>query len=1085
MNVFEFRNRLVGDFSSYVRSFINIKDVRIDEHVKNGLNEGALWPEPLIQLNPSFEPGGKIDDLVEAHILHEGCGAIFRRDKDKPEHFGKGIFLRLHKHQDEAIRCARSGDNYVLTTGTGSGKSLAYIVPIVDHVLRHGSGKGIQAIVVYPMNALANSQFNELEKFLCEGFPDRKGPVTFRKYTGQESKDEKNEIISDPPDILLTNYVMLELILTRTDEIGLVERAKGLKFLVLDELHTYRGRQGADVALLVRRVRDAMEADQLQHVGTSATLAGAGSPEEQRKQVAEVASVIFGSTVKPENVIGETLKRTTAPGNVFSPAFLDALRRRVSNLAKTPPVTYKEFVEDPLSVWLEDAFGLETDPETSRLSRKPARGIWGDNGAAKELSGLTGVQPERCAQAIQEGLLAGFKCEPNPDTHQPPFAFRLHQFIGKGDTAYASLEEPKDRFVTIYRQQFVPGDATRTRVLLPLAFCRECGQEYHTVFVSVGEDGRKRFTPRSMDTHTRDDSVEAGFLYASDTDPWPTDIDEIHKRIPSDWIEEMANGTVRVKKTYREKLPQPVHVGTDGVEGSGLLMHFVPGRFRFCMNPECKVAYRSGGDFGKLATLSSEGRSTATTILSMSAIRQLKAEDTLKPEARKLLSFTDNRQDASLQAGHFNDFVEIGVLRAALAKATALAGKDGITHEKLVDKVFNALKLPLASFAAEPGAQFHAKKETERALREVLGYRIYRDLERGWRITSPNLEQCGLLQIRYQSLDDVCADETIWVPKNLDHVALASASPAVRMDLAKVLLDFMRRELAIEVDYLEESFQEQSKLLSNQRLVSPWGIDEDETLIRAYILFPRQKKPREREENIFLSPYSAFGKYARKILGGGLNLEDTRAIIAQLLRVLSEKGGLISAVYEPAAGSEEVPGYQIKASAMLWLAGDGKTAFYDPLRVLNETSFGGRTNPYFVGLYQSFGPDMLGLEAHEHTARVPYEEREEREKAFRKGTLPILYCSPTMELGVDIAELNVVNLRNVPPTPANYAQRSGRAGRSGQPAFVFSYCTASSHHDQYFFRRPEQMVSGSVTPPRVDIANEDLGRAHVRAIWLA
>ena len=90
-----------------------------------------------------------------------------------------------------------------------------------------------------------------------------------------------------------------------------------------------------------------------------------------------------------------------------------------------------------------------------------------------------------------------------------------------------------------------------------------------------------------------------------------------------------------------------------------------------------------------------------------------------------------------------------------------------------------------------------------------------------------------------------------------------------------------------------------------------------------------------------------------------------------------------------------------------------------------------------------------------------------------------------MELGVDIAELNVVNLRNIPPTPANYAQRSGRAGRSGQPALVFTYCAAGSSHDQHFFRRPELMVAGQVEAPRLDLANEDLLRAHVHAVWLA
>src|SRR5205814_8867905 len=126
-----------------------------------------------------------------------------------------------------------------------------------DYVLRHGSGKGIQAIVIYPMNALANSQLKELEKFLCQGYPDRKGPVTFARYTGQEAEEERERIRANPPDILLTNYVMMELILTRSSDVALINSA-ALRFLILDELHTYRGRQGADVALLVRRVQNRM-----------------------------------------------------------------------------------------------------------------------------------------------------------------------------------------------------------------------------------------------------------------------------------------------------------------------------------------------------------------------------------------------------------------------------------------------------------------------------------------------------------------------------------------------------------------------------------------------------------------------------------------------------------------------------------------------------------------------------------------------------------------------------------------------------------------------------------------------------------
>ena len=163
--------------------------------------------------------------------------------------------ISFHRHQTDAFEVAYRRESYVLTTGTGSGKSMAYIVPIVDRVLREGSGQGVRAIVVYPMNALANSQRSELEKFLGIEHPK----VTFDRYTGQEKRPERDAILDNPPDILLTNYVMLELMLTRPKERGsLITSAANLSFLVLDELHTYRGRQGADVAMLIRRLRAAV-----------------------------------------------------------------------------------------------------------------------------------------------------------------------------------------------------------------------------------------------------------------------------------------------------------------------------------------------------------------------------------------------------------------------------------------------------------------------------------------------------------------------------------------------------------------------------------------------------------------------------------------------------------------------------------------------------------------------------------------------------------------------------------------------------------------------------------------------------------
>ncbi|MEZ6084000.1 MAG: DEAD/DEAH box helicase, partial [Phycisphaerae bacterium] len=256
MDVFELHRHVVGDYAAYTKSFIRISDDRVADAVRREIAEGLLWPEPLLQLNPSFAPGKKIDELIGEGILHEDCGRIFRIKKHEND-FGRD--LRLHLHQEQAIRLARNDQSYVLTTGTGSGKSLAYIIPAVDYVLRTGTGAGIKAIVVYPMNALANSQREELDKFLRRGLNEEGQLVSFARYTGQESEQERERILKNPPDILLTNYVMLELILTRIEERKLVDHAGVLRFLVFDELHTYRGRQGADVAMLVRRCREAFQ----------------------------------------------------------------------------------------------------------------------------------------------------------------------------------------------------------------------------------------------------------------------------------------------------------------------------------------------------------------------------------------------------------------------------------------------------------------------------------------------------------------------------------------------------------------------------------------------------------------------------------------------------------------------------------------------------------------------------------------------------------------------------------------------------------------------------------------------------------
>jgi very-short-patch-repair endonuclease len=1090
MNVFEVRKTLVSDYRKYVQSFVEVVDPRIGDKVAAHFEEGELWPEPLLQLNPSFEPGGSIDDLVDAGILHQACRTIFRAGKNTSDHSGRT--MRLHRHQDKAIRTARKGVSYVLTTGTGSGKSLAYIIPIIDHVLRNGTGKGIQAIVVYPMNALANSQMGELEKFVSPGGGE--GAISFKRYTGQESAEERDKLLDNPPDILLTNYVMLELILTRWKDRRLIDRSRSLSFLVLDELHTYRGRQGADVAMLVRRVREAFGATDLRCVGTSATMAGPGTLAAQKVEVARAASKLFGSTVEPEDVIGETLRRSTEDRDFSDNAMRQGLVDSIKDYSE--PKNLEAFYSHPLSSWIETAYGLELEAESGLFKRRKPRAIGGESGAARELADLTGIAQDRCIEVIRLHLLAGYKLEDQAKNNQPPFAFRIHQFLSRGDSVYATIESKDERYITLKGQRFVPGD--RSRLLFPLVFCRECGSEYYVVKI-VGHGPERHVERRELSevpteqARRENPDVEPGFLAVGLDASWLDNETELLGGLPDDFLGTNRQGETVVTAQGRKVLPQKIHVTHTGSVGSGgESCLYIPAPFRFC--PCCGVAYsaRTSGDFAKLTTLGTEGRSSVITLLSLSMVRILKADDSLPSDAKKLLSFTDNRQDAALQAGHFNDFVQVGLLRSALYRAVALAGPEGLRYDQVVPEVFKALKLPFAEYAKEPDLTGQlAIGDTNAALREVIGYRIYRDLERGWRILLPNLEQCGLLRIDYVGLSEFCANEKAWAKC---HEVLVAASPGTREKIIRVLLDIMRRGLAIKVDYLEQERQEAIKSHCRQHLLeedaTAWTLGDGENLYTASMLWPVSKSKVDstaEKDSIFLSGLSGFGQYLRRVntfpdLGATLKVDDASTIIQDLLEALRKEGIVETAAQR--GGANPATAYRLKAAAMIWKAGDGKVP-HDPVRMPRRPDKGLRINPFFKDFYRETGGTLQGYEAREHTAQVKAEIREEREKRFGNASLPVLYASATLELGVDIKDLNAVNMRNIPPTPANYAQRSGRAGRNGQPAIVFSYCSTYRSHDQYFFRRPLLMVAGAVSTPRIDLSNEDLVASHVHSLWLS
>jgi Lhr-like helicase len=1096
MKAFEFDHKLIGSYANFSRSFSTIRSDDIKSAIDQQYTEGRFWPDALLSLNPRFLSGHTVDDLVTSGDLDDATGKIFRIG---------GNPIRFHRHQAQAIAKARAGQSFVVTTGTGSGKSLCFFVPVVDAIVRArkaGLPRKTRAIIVYPMNALANSQIKEIEKFISQSELSAELKPVVRRYTGQENQEERQRIADNPPDILLTNFMMAELLLTRQDNIDtkVIGNATGLEFIVLDELHTYRGRQGADVAILVRRLRNRCTPTKNPiFIGTSATMASEGSEAGRAAAVADVASRLFGASIGPDAVIDESLQRATDDD-----LKLDDVRTKLAeslNSNVSGPLTDEMLRRHPLAVWAELAIGLEDGKELKRKKPLPF------DEAVKKLSHDSGLDEETCRTGFERFLTKVSL----PETERGGLgsvaflAFKLHRFISGAGEIYTTLTERPRR--VLLEGQLEDPNAPGNR-LYPTRFCRACGHEAHVVTKIEDSEGM-RFLPRSIDDTpiANPDGDVAGYLTPVSRDDSDYLFTGDVETYPEDWREDRS-GFERIRATRKDRIPQQVSVSPDGrYSRDGSRYWFIPGKLGFC--PCClDQPHPSMRERSKLAGLSGEGRSSATTHLVSTALEWMNGIDSGVPsEKRKLLAFTDNRQDAALQAGHFNDYLFVSLLRGAILRAVLDSGSEGMTDDEFGLKVCKALgftaskKNSLIHWMLDPEAGAIVREDAQRSLAKVLAHRVWTDLRRGWRYTNPSLSVLKLVDVEFIGLDDISEDSESFIAILPE---LGSLDKAARKKLLNEILGAMLEGLAVSTESLDLAVLDTVGQKSRNLLRTPWAIDQKEAPRSRTTLFlqaPGKDRVGLREEQTIIRAghNSRIGRMINRksVIGTKLSKTDYAGLMTGLMELMAREG-LVSLVEI----ESNLHGWRLSPSAVRLVPGDA---------VRHGQAVGNR---YFHDLYNIISSDLKlgrstywGLEGREHTAQVSQRQREWREWRFRfedddiaklkenaaeiKASgesdqfLPALFCSPTMELGVDISALNAVYLRNVPPTPANYAQRAGRAGRSGQAAVIVTYCAAQSPHDQYFFERRNEMVAGVVRPPALDITNEELVRTHLHAVWLA
>ncbi|MBK6826620.1 MAG: hypothetical protein IPG86_07060 [Chitinophagaceae bacterium] len=300
------------------------------------------------------------------------------------------------------------------------------------------------------------------------------------------------------------------------------------------------------------------------------------------------------------------------------------------------------------------------------------------------------------------------------------------------------------------------------------------------------------------------------------------------------------------------------------------------------------------------------------------------------------------------------------------------------------------------------------------------------------------------------------------------------------------LLDYLRKSSAIQFSALELTEIDKNYRLFRETLRPSWLYSADEKILYPY--YVRILPSSARRNNLYIisaGSRSAPGRFIKNYLFNTINFRfansaEFEGFMELLFNELTSSGFLVRN-----DKASDVPLYRLNGTYIIWEKGNEQTLYPDMVKNPSYLALTPQINKYFQEFYKTDFSTLKPIMAGEHSGQLKNNQRIYFEDGFRDGKFSLLCCSPTMELGIDISDLMAVHMRNVPPDPANYAQRSGRAGRSGQAAIVFTYCAATSAHDQHYFQNRLDMVAGIVQAPKLDYSNEELLRGHLYSLFLA
>ncbi|MBD2014350.1 DEAD/DEAH box helicase [Microcoleus sp. FACHB-53] len=1097
-------DRLIGEYKHYLLTEFRAKDPQLKAALEEALDQPLfLAQEPFYQAHRPFKTGQRWRDLpIDSQL------ARVMEDRSRSE------FAYLHQSEAIAHLLGEIASPLVVTTGTGSGKTESFLLPVIQNAIEDAiqfKQSGLTAILVYPMNALANDQLQRIESYLeSSGWA---GAVSVAQYDRGTKQKERQALRQNPPHILLTNYMMLEYLLVRPADREDIFANHRCRFLVLDEVHTYRGTLGSNIALLMRRVRthlanarqdwlsnvtpdkQARRYPELIPIGTSATIKSIAEGEYSReeriqlrdKAVQEFFSKISGAPESTIRVLGEELEDIQIPTEAAYPsepvsqtnidvANPEAVRQTLGALGGQPADTpFETAARHARLLWDLNRWLTRSPLSISQIVEK----------VKSEVKERTSLSDTQLQDEVKTALLVGAAL---PEGTPGALQLRAHRLIRGGWQFHRCVNPDCGKLYPMGEERCQCGYKTA-----PLYLCRNCGADYLRF---VGDATSAPLQPSGVPGDEPEWMLYNPSRFETNIDD--EDIDETETDTPN----RRRQGSQKQPKQMKKR---PILHGSFDI--STLSFSTIPTDYpwRVTLAPARNRCLCCGGTAGSrnVVTPVALGTSAAVKVLSEGLVEALAEANQAQPEydgKERLLVFSDSRQDAAHQARFIVFASRYDRMRRRVVQL--LNERGVLSLQRIVELLGeNAVRERDNKYAPDDTntwltdeAQARIRAWEEAPLLDEIA------VNAGYRATLMNL---GLVQIQYHRLGEYVQTQGATIARQL------GVSSEELDYICRCLLDEIRtrgclnRELLCyhpaypsspsytrAAEWERRIKQPQGYALSNGRPIAyldranvPYGIK----------LHNPWRKPKAGGRGPSLE------RILKHLLSRWGGTEPTEEHLVEVLEWLLKGSFLVAA--QLYGRREKTSLLQVNAEVVrLKLAAPQERYRCE---VCSTPLLGGREKfpcPECHGnlkhwvesdvmdnrnVQRILSPEFIPLVAGEHTAQIPHDVRVDLENKFKakasESKVNLLACSPTLEMGIDVGGLDAVVLRNIPPRPDNYAQRGGRAGRRTRIGLVVGYAR-STPHDQYFYDKPEEMIAGEVPAPALALGNRDVIFRHLNAI---